>query len=81
MADSQVPWGVDTLAGTVTEPAWKSKPSFYLVATEDKLVPPSRSAGNGRTRQGKVTEVPGSHVIYVSKPVEVAKIIEQAAAV
>src|SRR6202012_2315208 len=40
MADSQVPWGVEALAGAVTEPAWKTKPSFYLVATEDKMIPP-----------------------------------------
>jgi pimeloyl-ACP methyl ester carboxylesterase len=40
MADSQVPWGVGALAGAVTEPSWKAKPSWYLVATDDKMIPP-----------------------------------------
>jgi pimeloyl-ACP methyl ester carboxylesterase len=40
MADSQVPWGLDALSGAVTEPAWRSKPSYYLVATDDKMIPP-----------------------------------------
>src|ERR1700722_16862634 len=40
MADSQVPWGVDALAGAVSEPAWRSKPSWYLVSTEDRMIPP-----------------------------------------
>src|SRR4249920_1419795 len=40
MADSQVPWGVEALGGTISEPAWRSKPSWYLVSTEDRMIPP-----------------------------------------
>ncbi|MDR3456995.1 MAG: alpha/beta hydrolase [Verrucomicrobiae bacterium] len=79
MADSQVPWGLDALAGTVTEPAWKSKPSYYLVATEDKMIPPPAQRAMAGRAQAQVTEVPGSHAIYVSKPAEVAEFIRQAA--
>jgi pimeloyl-ACP methyl ester carboxylesterase len=79
MADSQVPWGLDALKGAVSEPAWKTKPSYYLVATEDKMIlPPAQRAMAGRAK-AQVTEVPGSHAIYVSKPAEVAEIIQRAA--
>ena len=61
------------------EPAWKTKPNYYLVATEDKMIPPpAQRAMAGRAR-AQVTEVPGSHAIYVSKPDEVAEVIRQAA--
>jgi pimeloyl-ACP methyl ester carboxylesterase len=79
MADSQVPWGVEALAGAVTEPAWKSKASWYLVATEDHMIPPPAQRTMGKRAGATVVEVPGSHAIYVSKPEAVAKIIEQAA--
>jgi pimeloyl-ACP methyl ester carboxylesterase len=79
MADSQVPWGVEALAGAVTDPAWKTKPSYYLVATEDKMIPPPAQRAMAGRAQAQVTEVPGSHAIYVSKPAEVAEIIQQAA--
>jgi pimeloyl-ACP methyl ester carboxylesterase len=79
MADSQVPWGVDALAGAVTEPAWKTKPSYYLVATEDKMIPPPAQRAMAGRANARVTEVPGSHAIYVSKPQEVAETIRQAA--
>jgi pimeloyl-ACP methyl ester carboxylesterase len=79
MADSQVPWGVDALQGDVTEPAWKTKPSYYLVATEDKMIPPPAQRAMAGRAKARVTEVPGSHAIYVSKPKEVAEIIRQAA--
>ena len=79
MADSQVPWGVDALAGAVTEPAWRTKPSYYLVATEDKMIPPPAQRAMAGRAKAEVTEVPGSHAIYVSKPDEVAEIIRQAA--
>ena len=79
MADSQVPWGVDALAGAVTEPAWKTKPSYYLVATEDKMIPPPAQRAMAGRAKAQVTEVPGSHAIYVSKPEEVAEVIRQAA--
>jgi pimeloyl-ACP methyl ester carboxylesterase len=79
MADSQVPWGLDALQGAVSEPAWKTKPSYYLVVTEDKMIPqPAQRAMAGRAK-AQVTEVPGSHAIYVSQPAAVAEIIEKAA--
>ncbi|GAA0711313.1 alpha/beta hydrolase [Dokdonella soli] len=79
MADSQVPWGVQALAGEVTVPAWKSKPSWYLVSTEDHMIPPPAQRMMAKRAGATVVEVPGSHAIYVSKPKVVAKIIEQAA--
>jgi pimeloyl-ACP methyl ester carboxylesterase len=79
MADSQVPWGVEALAGAVTDPAWKSKPSWYLVATEDHMIPPPAQQMMAKRAGSTVVEVPGSHAIYVSQPEAVAKVIEQAA--
>ena len=80
MADSQVPWGVDALAGTVSEPAWKTKPSYYLVASDDKMIPPPAQRQMAERAKARVSEVAGSHSVYVSKPREVAEIIEKAAA-
>ena len=79
MADSQLPWGVEALTGAVTNPAWKTKPSFYLVATQDGMIPPPAQRAMAGRAKARVTEVPGSHAIYVSKPAEVAEIIRQAA--
>ncbi|MDB6095484.1 MAG: Pimeloyl-ACP methyl ester carboxylesterase [Verrucomicrobia bacterium] len=80
MADAQVPWGLDALAGAVTIPAWKSKPSHYLVATEDKMIPPPAQRMMAGRAKANVKELAGSHAIYVSKPVEIAEFIRQAAA-
>lgn len=80
MADSQVPWGVDALAGPVTTPAWKSKPSWYLVATDDKMIPPPAQRQMAKRAGATVTEVKGSHAVYVSQPEAVAQWIERAAA-
>jgi pimeloyl-ACP methyl ester carboxylesterase len=79
MADSQVPWGVDALAGAVTKPAWRSKPSYYLVATDDKMIPPPAQRAMAERARSVVTEVAASHAVYVSKPREVAKAIQKAA--
>jgi pimeloyl-ACP methyl ester carboxylesterase len=79
MADSQVPWGVEALAGAVTEPAWKAKPSFYLVASDDRMIPPPAQRLMAKRAGAAVTEVPGSHAVYVSNPQAVADIIEKAA--
>jgi len=79
MGASQVPWGVNALAGKVTVPAWKSKPSWYLVATDDRMIPPPAQQMMAKRAGATVTEVPGSHAIYVSNPQAVAKLIEQAA--
>src|SRR6266481_2020283 len=78
MADSQVPWGVQALSGMVSEPAWKSKPSWYLVSTEDKMIPPDAQRAMSKRAGSKVVEVKGSHAIYVSQPRAVASLIEQA---
>jgi pimeloyl-ACP methyl ester carboxylesterase len=80
MADSQVPWGVDALAGEVTVPAWRSKPSWYLVASDDKMIPPPAQRQMSQRAGSTVTEVPGSHAVYVSQPQAVASLIERAAA-
>jgi pimeloyl-ACP methyl ester carboxylesterase len=79
MADSQVPWGVEALSGAVTEPAWRTKPSYYLVASEDKMIPPPAQRLMAGRAKAQVVEVPGSHSVYVSKPAEVAEFIRQAA--
>ena len=79
MADSQVPWGVEALYGAVTEPAWKVKPSWYLVSTEDRMIPPDAQRSMAKRAGSEVVEVKGSHAVYVSQPVAVANLIEQAA--
>jgi pimeloyl-ACP methyl ester carboxylesterase len=79
MADSQVPWGVAALSGEVSEPAWKAKPSWYLVATDDKMIPPDAQRAMSKRAGSTVVEVKGSHAIYVSQPGAVADLIEQAA--
>jgi pimeloyl-ACP methyl ester carboxylesterase len=80
MAKSQLPWGVASLEGAVTKPAWKTKPSFYLVATEDGMTPPPAQRMMAQRSGATVREVPASHAVYVSKPGSVADIIEAAAA-
>jgi len=79
MADSQVPWGVDALGGVVSEPAWRSKPSWYLVAADDRMIPPSAQRAMSERAGSAVTETPGSHAVYVSNPAAVAAVIAQAA--
>src|SRR5437867_4831 len=78
MADSQVPWGVDALSGTISEPAWKKKPSWYLVATDDKMIPPAAQRFMSKRAGSTVVEVGGSHAIYVSQPMTVAALIAKA---
>jgi pimeloyl-ACP methyl ester carboxylesterase len=79
MADSQVPWGVECLGGTISEPAWRSKPSWYLVTTEDRMIPPSVQRSMSERAGSTVEEAAGSHAIYVSQPAAVADLIEKAA--
>src|SRR5467141_2068204 len=79
MADSQVPWGVEALGGKISKPAWKSKPSWYLVTTEDRMIPPDAQRFMSKRAGAKVTEVKASHSVYVSQPGAVAGLIEQAA--
>jgi pimeloyl-ACP methyl ester carboxylesterase len=79
MADSQLPWGVNALEGTVSEPAWKAKPSWYLLTTEDKMIPPDAQRQMAKRAGATIVEVKGSHSIYVSQPQAVATLIEKAA--
>src|SRR5579863_369338 len=79
MADSQVPGGVDALGGAITDPAWRSKPSWYLVATDDHMIPPAAQRAIFERDEATVTETPGSHTVYVSRPAVVAAVISQAA--
>jgi pimeloyl-ACP methyl ester carboxylesterase len=79
MADSQVPWGVQAFAGAVIQPAWKSKPSWYLVSTEDKMIPPDAQRAMSKRAGSTVVETKGSHAVYVSQPDAVASLIEEAA--
>ena len=79
MADSQVPWGVKALEGKVSEPAWRSKPSWYLVAKDDHMIPPDAQRSMAKRANAMSVEVNGSHAVYVSQPKAVADLIEQAA--
>ena len=79
MADSQVPWGVDALGGAISQPAWRSKPSWYLVATDDRMIPPPAQRSMAERAGATTVEVAGSHSIFLSQPAAVAELIEQAA--
>jgi pimeloyl-ACP methyl ester carboxylesterase len=79
MADSQVAWGVEALSGAISEPAWKTKPSWYLVATADKMIPPPAQRFMSERAGSTVVDAAGSHAIYVSQPGAVAALIETAA--
>jgi pimeloyl-ACP methyl ester carboxylesterase len=79
MADSQVPWGVEALNGTVSDPAWRHKPSWYLVTTEDRMIPPALQRKMAERAGATSTDVSGSHAIYVSRPDVVVNLIAEAA--
>ncbi len=79
LADSQVPWGVRALNGTICELAWKAKPSWYLVVTEGRMIPPAAQRAMAKRAGSAVVKLKGSHAIYVSQPEPVAVLIEQAA--
>ncbi len=79
MADSQVPWGVEALGGTISQPAWRTKPSWYLIATDDRMIPPPAQRFMSKRAGATVVEVAGSHAIYVSRPSAVAELIANAA--
>jgi pimeloyl-ACP methyl ester carboxylesterase len=79
MADSRVPWGVEALNGTISDPAWRSTPSWYLIATDDRMIPPPAQRMMAERARATITEAPGSHAIYVSQPAPVANLITQAA--
>ncbi len=79
MADSQVPWGLEALGAKISEPAWRSKPSWYLVTTEDGMIPPDAQRSMAKRAGATVVEAKGSHAIYVSQPRAVADVIRRAA--
>jgi pimeloyl-ACP methyl ester carboxylesterase len=79
-ADSQVPWGLAALEGAVTQPAWRSKPTWYLVATDDKMIPPPAQLAMAKRTGGKLSEVKASHALYESQPAAVARTITEASA-
>jgi len=79
MAASQVPWGVEALSGAISQPAWKTKPSWYLVSTDDRMIPPDAQRAMSKRAGSTVVEVKGSHSVYVSQPQAVASLIETAA--
>jgi pimeloyl-ACP methyl ester carboxylesterase len=79
MADSQVPWSVNALGGTISEPAWRSKPSWYLLTTDDRMIPAAAQRLMAKRANATVVEIKGSHAIYVSQPQAVASLIEKAA--
>jgi len=78
MAASQVPWGMEALNGSISEPAWKTKPSWYLVATDDRMIPPPAQRLMSKRAGSTVVEVSGSHAVYVSQPEAVARLIAKA---
>ena len=79
MADSQLPWGVDALQGTISHPAWKTKPSWSLISQDDRMIPPAAQREMSKRAGATVVEAPGSHAIYVSQPEAVADLIARAA--
>jgi pimeloyl-ACP methyl ester carboxylesterase len=79
MGDSQVPWGLEALQGAVSEPAWRAKPSHYLIVTDDKMIPPPAQRMMASRAGAQVSETPGSHAVYVSNPQVVAAVIKKAA--
>ena len=79
MADSQVPVGLAAFDTDLTTGAWKIKKSWYIVATEDKMIPPDAERGMAKRANAEATEIKSSHAVYISHGAEVAKIIEKAA--
>jgi pimeloyl-ACP methyl ester carboxylesterase len=79
MADAQLPWGVEALQGAVGQPAWKTRPSWYLVATDDRMIPPAAQRAMAQRAGSTVAEVPGSHAVYVSQPYALVRLIATAA--
>src|SRR5215469_898089 len=79
MADSQVPWGADALGGQISEPAWRTRPSWYLITTEDKMIPPAAQRTMSGRAGSTTVEVAASHSVFLSQPAAVTACIKQAA--
>ncbi|KEQ02477.1 hypothetical protein GV67_19425 [Pseudorhizobium pelagicum] len=79
MAAAQVPWGLEAVQGKISTPAWREKPSYFLLATEDKMIPAEAQAMMAKRANAKITEIKSSHAVMMSRPEEVAAMIETAA--
>jgi pimeloyl-ACP methyl ester carboxylesterase len=79
MADAQVPWGVEAPSANISDAAWRHKPSWYLVASDDRMIPPPAQRTMAERIGATVTETPGSHAVYVANPAPVADLIATAA--
>jgi pimeloyl-ACP methyl ester carboxylesterase len=79
MAIAQVPISTDAFTHQVKNPAWKHKPTFYMVASEDRSINPEQERMMAKRANAKTIEVKSSHVAYMSHPKEAAKLIEEAA--
>jgi len=77
MADSQVPWGFQALEGKVSTPAWKTKPSWYLIPQDDKVIPPAAQRAMAGRAHATIREIPGSHAVYVANPDAIATLIKE----
>ena len=79
MAISQLPLGLAAFAGETTKAAWKTKPSWFIVSSDDRMVPPDAQRMMAKRAGSKITEIKGSHCTYISHAKEVAAVIEAAA--
>jgi len=79
MANAQVPWGLGAIGATITKPAWKEKPTFFMVTTKDRIIPPSQQRAMSARTGGKVVEIDSSHAVMLSHPQDVAAFIIKAA--
>lgn len=79
MARSQVPLSIRAASAKVTGPAWRTRPSYAIVATQDRSLNPDLQRRMYRRSGAKTTEIAGSHAIYISQPAQVAAVIEKAA--
>jgi pimeloyl-ACP methyl ester carboxylesterase len=80
MSRSQVPLSVKSAGTPMTAPAWKSKPSYAIVATQDRAINPGLERSMYKRSHSITIEIPSSHAVYMSHPREVAAVIEKAAA-
>jgi pimeloyl-ACP methyl ester carboxylesterase len=79
MAHAQVPSGLATFSTVLTKAAWHNKPTWYIVSTQDRMIPPDAERFMAKRANAKITEIKASHVAFISHPEEVAAVIEAAA--
>jgi pimeloyl-ACP methyl ester carboxylesterase len=78
MAAAQVPFAIEAMEGPVTDPAWRRKPSWYLIATEDRMITPSTQRAMAQRAGATTVEVAASHAVYMSQAAQTAALIRQA---